>query len=383
MKNKIFQHLEKAKYGSLEITTPENEIIQIGDNSHNLQAKIKINDWHLIDLMISKGDIGFGEAYIEKIYETSNIYDVLLFFVLNQEILDPIFHGNWLYSTIFNIKNFFKKNSLKGSKKNIEYHYDLGNDFYSLWLDKTMSYSSGIFYQDESLENSQINKYQKIIDNLNHNGSEILEIGCGWGGFINQASANNFHIKGLTLSQEQKKYSEQLIKDKNLNAKIALQDYRLENGKFDNIVSIEMFEAVGKKYWDSYFTKIKQCLKKEGRAVIQTITIADEFYKKYLKTSDYIREYIFPGGFLPTPSIFRNLAKSHNLQITDEFNFAQSYSKTLLKWLDNFNNVQSEVKKLGYNNQFIRKWQFYLAYCAAGFSSNKTDVIQFSLTHDS
>jgi cyclopropane-fatty-acyl-phospholipid synthase len=381
MQNKIFKHLENAKHGYLSIKTPCGNEVDIGDKNSKIQADIQINDWKLIDMILMKGDIGFGEGFIKGLFTTSKIEDLLLFISLNQKELEPLFHSNIFYSAIFVVKNLFKKNSLKGSKKNIEYHYDLGNDFYSLWLDETMSYSSGIFYKEESLLESQINKYQRILDQINQNDSQILEIGCGWGGFINEAAKKGHNVKGLTLSNEQKAYSDQLIKDKNLNSHIALQDYRMETEKFDNIVSIEMFEAVGKNYWDEYFAKIKECLKKDGKAIIQTISIGDEFYEKYLKTSDYIREYIFPGGFLPSPSIFNELSKKHGLCVADEFRFGESYAKTLLKWLDNFNEVQDKVLKLGYDQEFIRKWQFYLAYCAAGFNSKRTDVIQYSLTH--
>ena len=381
MKNRIFKHLEKAKYGYLIINTPCGNEIDIGDKNSEIHADIKINDWALLDLVLSKGDIGFGEGYIKGLFTTNGIANLLLFISLNQKELEPLFHSNILYSALFGIKNLFKKNSVKGSKRNIEYHYDLGNDFYSLWLDETMSYSSGIFCKEDCLKKSQSNKYQRILNQINQSGSQILEIGCGWGGFISEAHNKGYDVKGLTLSSQQKLYSEQLINNKNINSKIALQDYRHEKGKFDNIVSIEMFEAVGKKYWDDYFSKIKECLNKDGRAIIQTITIGDEFYKKYLRTSDYIREYIFPGGFLPTPAIFNKLAKKHDLHVLDEFKFGDSYTKTLLKWLDNFNSAKSKVLNLGYSQEFIRKWQFYLAYCAAGFSSKRTDVIQYSMAH--
>ena len=382
MHKKILKYLEKAEQGYLEITTPSGNKIDIGNQASDLKAEIKINDWVLLDLVLSKGDIGFGEAYIKGLFETDKIENLLLFMSLNQKELEPLFHSNILYSAFFNLKNLLKKNSLKGSKKNIQFHYDLGNDFYSLWLDETMSYSSGIFCEKNCLTTSQSNKYQRILNQLNQKESQILEIGCGWGGFIDEAAKLGHQVKGLTLSHEQKAYSDRLIRDKNLNSQIALQDYRKEEGKFDNIVSIEMFEAVGKKYWNQYFAKIKQCLKKEGRAVIQTITMGDEFYQKYLKTSDYIREYIFPGGFLPSPSIFKDLARKNGLYVLDEFQFADSYSKTLLKWLDNFNAARWEVLKLGYDTEFIKKWQFYLAYCAAGFSSNRTNVVQYCLAHD-
>lgn len=381
MEKKILKYLDKIKYGYLQITTPNGATIDIGDKKSDIKADIKINDWQLLDLILSKGDIGFGKAYIEDIFTTSKIEDLLLFITANQQELEPLFHSNILYSAFFQVKNLFKRNSLKGSKKNIEYHYDLGNDFYSLWLDDTMSYSSGIFDNEDCLIKAQNNKYNRILDHINKNGSNILEIGCGWGGFITKASHRGYHIKGLTLSKEQKLYSDKLITKENLNAEIYLQDYRLEEVKFDNIVSIEMFEAVGKDYWNEYFSKIKQCLKEDGRAVIQTIIIDDKFYDKYLKTSDYIREYIFPGGFLPSPKIFRKLANNNDLQIIDEFKFGDSYAKTLLKWLENFNKVHDKVLDLGYDQKFIKKWQFYLAYCAAGFYSKRTNVVQYCLSH--
>lgn len=381
MEQKILKYLEKIQNGYLKIITPDNKIIEIGDKNSEIQADIKICDWEFVDLILLQGDIGFGKAYIEEIFKTTKLDKLLDFITANQQQLEPLFHSNILYSAFFLIKNLFKKNSLKGSKKNIEYHYDLGNDFYSLWLDKTMSYSSGVFKGDCSLTESQKNKYHHILDKINPNGKNILEIGCGWGGFITEASKRGYYVKGLTLSNEQKSYTDNLIKENSLQADIFLQDYRLEKGKFDNIVSIEMFEAVGRDYWNEYFTKIKECLKKDGRAVIQTIVIDDPYYNKYLKTSDYIREYIFPGGFLPSPSIFKKLAQDNDLKIIDEFKFANSYKITLLKWLDNFNDKKSEILKLGYSEKFFRKWQFYLAYCAAGFSSKRTNIIQYCLTH--
>ncbi|MDA7705262.1 cyclopropane-fatty-acyl-phospholipid synthase family protein, partial [Rickettsiales bacterium] len=376
MEQKILKYLEKVKNGYLEITTPQQNKIEIGNKNSQIKADINIKNWDLVDLVLSKGDIGFGKAYMDDIFTTTSLDNLLSFITANQQELEPLFHSNILYSAFFQIKNLFKKNSIKGSKKNIEYHYDLGNDFYQLWLDDTMSYSSGIFDEKSCLIQSQKNKYQRILNNLNKNGSDILEIGCGWGGFIHEASRKGYYVKGLTLSNEQKLYADNLIKNKNLNAKIHIQDYRLEKEKFDNIVSIEMFEAVGKDYWNDYFAKIKECLKKDGRAMVQTIVIDDKYYDKYLKTSDYIREYIFPGGFLPSPNIFKKLANDHNLQVIDEFQFSDSYNKTLLQWLDNFNNKKQEILKLGYSEKFFKKWQFYLAYCAAGFSSKRTNIIQ-------
>lgn len=381
MKKKIAKYLDQFKQGHLTLITPEKNAIEVGDEKSNIRSDITIHHWGLIDLCLSKGDIGLGEAYIEKLFSTTNIANLLLVLCLNYQALGPLFNSNSLYNILFALKNRMKKNSLSGSKKNIQYHYDLGNDFYQLWLDKTMSYSSGIFHGDNNLQQSQYNKYQRILNELNRKGNHILEIGCGWGGFIQQAAQQHFTIKGLTLSHTQKAYTDRLIKKQYLNAQTALQDYRQEKGKYDNIVSIEMFEAVGKKYWDSYFTKLKQCLKKEGKAVIQTITMHDDLYSAYLKSSDYIREYIFPGGLLPSPSLFKKLAKKHQLNVSNQFAFAKSYHRTLLNWLENFNHARPKILQLGYDERFIRKWQFYLAFCAAGFGSERTDVVQYSLSH--
>ena len=382
IKEKILKKLEKLEHGFLEITLPDNSKLSFGNNKTELEANIKINNLELIELVISKGDIGFGEAYINQMFETSDLANLLEFFSLNQKQIDDLFYGKKILSLIFSIKNFFRKNNLKGSKKNISTHYDLGNSFYEKWLDKTMTYSSGIFKNDESLQESQVNKYQKIISQLNQNGKKVLEIGCGWGGFINEASKNRFEVFGLTLSKEQLAFTQNLITKQNLNSLAVFKDYRHETGKFDNIVSIEMFEAVGKEYWDSYFKQIKSCLKQDGVAVIQTITIDDLAYKKYHKTSDYIREYIFPGGFLPTKTIFENLALKNGLKTIDKFEFGESYDKTLEIWLMNFDKVKSEILELGFDEKFIRKWRFYLAYCMAGFRSKRVDVVQFTLKHN-
>ncbi len=381
MYSRIFKQLEKTQYGHLIINTPCGDTINIGDQNSPIHGDIQIHDWRVFDLVLSKGDIGFGEGYIKGLFTTNNLANLLSLIALNQKDLEPLFHSNIIYSAMFGLKNLLKKNTLKGSKKNIKHHYDIGNHFYSLWLDKTMSYSAGIFDKADCLWQAQSNKYQRVLSQLNQNTSQILEIGCGWGGLINEAHHQGYCVKGLTLSRAQQFYSEQLIKDNNINSQIAFQDYRLEKDKFDHIISIEMFEAVGRKYWDDYFSKIKECLNKDGRIVIQTITIDDALYHQYANTSDYIREYIFPGGFLPSELVFHQLAKKHGLHILDEFKFGESYTKTLLQWLDNFNQAQDKVLDLGYHQDFIRKWQFYLAYCAAGFHAKRTNVIQYSLTH--
>ncbi|MDA9231029.1 cyclopropane-fatty-acyl-phospholipid synthase family protein [Rickettsiales bacterium] len=382
MKNNIIKKLKNIQNGHLTIKTPDNDVIEIGSKNSKIKADIDIKSNYIFNMIMSRGDIGLGEAYIGNLFTSSDIENLLLFLSINHKELEKIFYGNKIANLFFIIKNIFRRNNLKGSRKNIQYHYDLGNDFYSLWLDKSMTYSSAIYLKDkESLSSAQNNKYQKILDQLNPKNKNILEIGCGWGGFMQKAIKNGYKVKGLTLSSEQKKHADKII-NKNNESYIALQDYRDEYGKFGNIVSIEMFEAVGKEYWEQYFTKIKECLDKNGRAVIQTIVIDNEFYDKYSKTSDFIREYIFPGGFLPTKEIIYKIARNNNLKVINELRFGKSYSKTLSQWLINFNKKEAEIIKMGYKIEFIRKWQFYLAYCIAGFESKRTDVVQFTICHD-
>lgn len=382
LKNKIFKYLQKADQGYLEITTPEHTKIEIGNPESDLKATIKIKDWQLINQVALHGDIGFGEAYIDNLFETDNLINLLCFFAINQNKLEAIFHGNFLLSTAAFIKTIFNKNTLKGSQKNISFHYDISNDFFKIWLDESMTYSSGIFLnEDENLLTSQQNKYSRILQNINANAASTLEIGCGWGGFLEVGATNLQKIKALTISQEQARFAKERLANKNLSAEILIQDYRLETGKFDNIVSIEMFEAVGREYWPQFFNKIKSCLNANGKALIQTITIDESIFKKYAKSSDFIRKYIFPGGFLPSQTIFEKLCEASDLKVLDKFCFAHSYYKTLKIWFDNFNQNAAEIKKLNFDDAFIRKWQFYLAYCAAGFYARRTDVVQYCLTH--
>ncbi len=375
----LFDALENIEFGTLEASFPDGSKKKFASkNTDQLNANIKVNDLAMLDEVIKNGDIGFGETYMDGLWESDDLPTLIEFFIKNSHSMEDFFHANKFKLFLLAIYGLFKRNSKKGSKSNISYHYDLGNDFYSLWLDESMTYSSGIFDSKQTtLNQSQENKYRRILDKINP--GNILEIGCGWGSFATRAAKEGNAVKGLTLSQEQAKYAKEQIAKENLSDKIqiALQDYRDENGEFDSIVSIEMFEAVGKKYWDNYFNVLNRCLKKNGKAMIQVITICDDVYHGYKKRTDFIQKHIFPGGYLPSKDAFRQLAKNHDLKITDEFAFGADYSKTLLKWLENFDNNRPEIMKLGYDEQFIRKWRFYLAYCAAGFAQNRTDVVQF------
>jgi cyclopropane-fatty-acyl-phospholipid synthase len=373
----FFAALEKIAFGAIEIELPNGEVKKFTSNIATPNAHIKIKNIAMIDECLIGGDVAFGESFINDEWESNNLPDLLLFLVLNSSVLEHFFHAHKVRMFFLYLQALFRKNTHNGSKKNIQYHYDLGNNFYQLWLDETMTYSSALF-KDENVDlcAAQKNKYQRILSKLNDKKS-ILEIGCGWGGFAKEAVLQGYNVTGLTLSKEQKKYADNLgLK----NFTIKLQDYRKEKIKYDNIVSIEMFEAVGRQYWDTYFKTIKNCLNKDGKAIIQTITIDDEVALGYKKRVDFIQKHIFPGGVLPSKSEFINLAKANDLKVVEAFDFGYDYQKTLINWLDNFNKVKEKVINLGFDEKFIRKWQFYLAYCAAGFGAKRTSVVQFEIT---
>lgn len=373
--------LEKINHGAIAIELPNGEVRNFSTSNANLKAHFKIKDAAMVDECLINGDIGLAETYMKDMWESDNLPDLLLFFTLNAEVLEDFFHAHKIKMFLLYVQAMFRKNTHKGSKKNIEFHYDLGNDFYQLWLDESMTYSSAVFDSQNlplTLKEAQKNKYQRILSRLS-NGKNILEIGCGWGGFATEAVLSEYSVTGLTLSKEQKKYADNLgLGDA---FKIKLQDYRSENTKYDNIVSIEMFEAVGRQYWNTYFQTLKRCLNDGGKAIIQTITIDEEVAKSYKNRVDFIQKYIFPGGVLPSKSEFENLARSNGLKVIESFEFGSDYQKTLLQWLDNFNKAKNKVLDLGFDQEFIRKWQFYLSYCAAGFGAKRTSVVQFELTN--
>lgn len=372
--NIFFEALQQVKYGSLLILFPNGEKKFFGTDSTDI-CEIIILDENILSTIFTSGDIGFGEAYINNQWSTPDLPKLLAFFTINSKYLEEFLHQNrwqtfWLY-----LKCWFNKNTKKGSKKNIQFHYDLGNNFYSLWLDSTMTYSSGLFLSPaQNLYQAQINKYNHIINKL-QKGS-VLEVGCGWGGFANLATSHGFEVTGLTLSKQQQQYCQENFKNQ---FTVKLQDYRDETAVYQNIVSIEMFEAVGKQYWETYFHKISSCLASKGKAVLQIITISEDIFLQYQNRVDFIQKHIFPGGVLPTKSIIRNLAAKYNFKVVSETAFGHDYAKTLQIWLDNFNQQLNLVLHSGFDMQFVRKWQFYLSYCYAGFIANRTDVVQFEL----
>ncbi len=379
----FLKSLENIRHGSFEVISPEGKKYLFEGNMPGPKANMKINSYDVITNLATKGDIGFAEDYRDGKWDSENLPALIYVALKNEDALNSYIYGTSFYRVVAQFVNFFKRNNLKGSKRNIQAHYDLGNDFYSLWLDQTMTYSSAIFSNDnEPLAKAQHNKYDRILGLLGDNSGDILEIGCGWGGFAERAITTKDHrITGITLSNEQHEFANNRLKDLKGNSNIVIEDYRRQEGKFDNIVSIEMFEAVGEKYWSTYFNKIASALNQKGKAVVQTITIADEYFESYRKGGDMIRNFIFPGGMLPSAERFEYEAKKAGLKITDKFHFGKDYARTLDNWLQTFNSKIAEVKALGFDDKFIRIWKLYLASCIASFSVERTDVMQVELQH--
>lgn len=372
--------LNLLRYGTLKVILPNGREYCFEGKDKGEVATLRLHSWNVIPNLAHKGDIGLAEDYRKGLWDADDLTAFLTIGLKNEEALEQYIYGHFFSRALAKLSYVFRRNSLGGSKKNIEAHYDLGNDFYRLWLDPSMTYSAALFHsQDETLHDAQANKYDRILNRMKPSG-DVLEIGCGWGGFADRACARgDYRIKGLTLSHEQKRYAEARLNDK--PAEIALQDYRHESGQYDNIVSIEMFEAVGEEYWPQYFRKLGESLKARGRALIQTITIQDAYFESYRQGGDFIRTYIFPGGMLPSVARFREQAEGAGLCIADQFQFGQHYAETLQRWLDAFDARLTDVRALGFDEAFIRLWRLYLAACTASFRVGRTDVMQVELRH--
>ncbi|TNF69751.1 MAG: class I SAM-dependent methyltransferase [Gammaproteobacteria bacterium] len=379
IKNKLLSSLEKTQYGEIHLQTPEGNFYHFKGQKPGQNCNIILEDWRTIANLNIKGDIGLAEDYRDGYIHTDNLTKLLLFGLENEAIFSGYIRGNFFYQQLAKLSYLAKRNTIKGSRKNIYQHYDLGNQFYQLWLDETMTYSSAIFKSDrDTLAEAQKNKYDRILERIPSSGN-LLEIGCGWGGFLEQsAMKNNMQHKGITISEAQRSYANKRLGD---SALISLEDYRIQKGQYEAIVSIEMLEAVGRAYWPIYFKKIKALLKSKGRAVIQSIVIDDALFKSYAKGADMIRTFIFPGGMLPSPTAMNQQLNLAQLKITDRFSFGQDYAKTLYCWLEKFKSQDASLISLGFDKRFQRLWQFYLAYCIAGFQSRRTDVVQWEITH--
>jgi len=377
-----FSALKMIKYGKI-IVTDYDQSKHIFGNDENLIVFVKINRSDFFKKIISKGSIGMAEAYMNNEFETDNLSNLIELTAKNIEIVHK-FSGILDLSFINYLKNIFNKNTKSNSKKNISKHYDLGNEFFSLWLDDTLTYSSAIFENDKlDLEKAQINKYKKLTSLIKPKiGDKVLEIGCGWGGFA-EFIGKNYDVKldCITISKKQYDYAKNRIYKIGLNEKIniKMQDYRDVKNKYNSIASIEMIEAVGQDYLKNYFQSIKKYLKDDGKAAIQAITIDDKLFNRYKKKEDFIQKYIFPGGFLPSKNSLVEYAKKTGLEFTQCNSYGVHYSNTLKIWREKFFKSWEHISKQGFDSTFKRMWNFYLSYCEAGFRSKNIDLIQFSL----
>lgn len=379
----LLEAFARCKKGNITITLPDGHAHTFSGEIAGTNATWEIKDWAVITSMVARGDIGMGETYIDGLWDSDNVADFFTYCLTNLDDLSDFAHGSLLQRIGFQIYNYFlKRNSKKGSRENISAHYDVGNEFYQLWLDETMTYSSALRLSSaDNLPTAQLQKYGRIAGKIGSTGAHILEIGCGWGGFAEVAVNAGHRVDGITLSQKQHDFAKQRLIAQSNSANISLTDYRKTTGKYDAIVSIEMFEAVGERYWQTYFNTIKSRLAAGGNALIQTITVQDEKFADYRKQSDYIRHYIFPGGMLPARGVFSAAAEKAGLAVKEVFEFGQDYAWTLEQWLARFTAQKQTIHRLGYDEPFMRSWVLYLAMCIGAFRVGRTNVMQVELVH--
>ncbi len=379
----VFKILRNIDQGYLEIIKYDGELLKFGNPNSSLKSVLKIKKPSFSFNLIKGGSVGFAESYMRDEFETDNLSNLIEITARNIKIIYK-FSGLLDFSIVNYVKNIFIKNTRGRSKENISKHYDLGNEFFALWLDKTLTYSSAIFDErNKELSNAQNNKYQKLIDLIRpNNGDKVLEIGCGWGGFAEYLGKKyDVKLDCITISKKQFEYAKKRMHECGLNEKvnIEIKDYRDLKDKYNSIASIEMIEAVGQNYLESYFKTIKNNLSDNGRAGIQAITIDDNIFDRYKTKTDFIQKYIFPGGFLPSKNIINKYVSENGLAIKSYDSYADHYSDTLAIWRNEFNKKWDLIKKQGFDLTFKRMWEFYLSYCEAGFKSKNIDLIQFSL----
>jgi cyclopropane-fatty-acyl-phospholipid synthase len=380
--------LARLKHGTLNVKFPDGSVQRFGCGQ-SPTASLHLLNWNACSAALKSGDIGFAESYIAGDWTTTHMTELLRIFILNRKEIEDVIYGTWLGRLVYRVKHLLNRNTKTNSQKNIHAHYDLGNAFYQLWLDETMNYSSAVFNTpDVSMLEGQHAKVRRALQSVQLKpGQRVLEIGCGWGALAEKAVLEfDATVVGVTLSTEQLAWAEDRLKRQGIGdrADLRLQDYRdigktTKDQPFDAICSIEMVEAVGREYWPEYFRTVARLLKPGGLACIQSIVIADELFDRYITSTDFIQQYIFPGGCLPCPREFRVQAKAAGLEVVEEFSFGQDYARTLQIWRDAFKAKESEVMALGFDQRFMRIWEFYLCYCEAAFREANTDVMQYTL----
>jgi cyclopropane-fatty-acyl-phospholipid synthase len=377
LKSQFLSTCERLGEGKLTLRTPEGERYNFGTTGN--ETEMVIRDWSAVSAMAAHGQVGLGEAYVQGLWDTPSIEGLMAMAMRNRVHLNQFDQANALNKAKFRlVDNVLRTNTRRGSRKNIRSHYDVGNEFYQLWLDDGMTYSSGLFTADDhDLGTAQKRKNTRALSRLNA-GERVLEVGCGWGGFAEHASTAGRDVTGITVSRNQHIYAECRLDGR---ADIQLRDYRDVDEKYDNIVSIEMIEAVGERYWPSYFSTLKNALADDGRVLIQAITVQDEFFETYKTASDYIRQYVFPGGMLLSNKAIAEQAKMAGLKVQENFAFGQDYAKTCRIWSQRLVSQKNKIENLGFNNAFFRNWQYYLEICAASFAVEHTNVVQVELAH--
>lgn len=377
----LLGRLKQLRHGSLHLHTPDGETLWLGQPGTTPEAELTVRDWSACRMLLLSGDIGFAEAYRDGLVDSPDLTALLRLALRNEAALRTTLSGSlparWWYA----LKHRLRRNSRAGSRRNIHAHYDLGNDFYQLWLDPSWTYSSAWFEGDYSkaLSTAQAAKYQRICDVLQlRPGMRVLEIGCGWGGFAEHAAQQGIAVHGITLSEAQLAHARQRLAVYP-QVTLALQDYRDLSGQYDAIVSIEMFEAVGEAYWPDYFQTLQRLLKPGAQALVQSITIDDAHFGRYRSRSDFIQEFIFPGGMLPSCSRFESTARQHGLQTLNRLDFGPDYAETLRRWRAGFEHTLLATRQQGFDEAFIRIWRLYYCYCEAGFDEGRTGVSQFLL----
>ena len=387
----ILKLLQKLRHGSLTVQLPDGSMRHFGHhdplNIHGTDAPaaaMTLRNWAVCGAALKSGDIGFAESYIAGDWTTPNLTDLLKVFVSNRQEVDDVIYGTWAGRLLYRVKHLLNRNTRTNSQKNIHAHYDLGNAFYELWLDDTMNYSSAWFDGDltQPMQQAQHAKVRRALRMARvQPGDRVLEIGCGWGALA-EMGATEFKasITGVTLSTEQLAFARARMDKLGAGADLRLQDYRdINDGPYDAICSIEMVEAVGREYWPTYFQSVHRLLKDGGRACIQSIVIDDALFERYIGSTDFIQQYIFPGGCLPCPREFRREAEAAGLTVEDEFAFGADYAETLKRWREQFLAARTQVLQLGFDERFIRIWEFYLAYCEAAFAKANIDIVQYTL----
>ncbi|SPF76065.1 Tuberculostearic acid methyltransferase UfaA1 [Aliiroseovarius pelagivivens] len=379
----VFAIAKRMNKGRLDFVMPDGRRFQADGAQPGYVAELHVHDPDVFARLIREGDLGFCDSYIEGGWSTPDLQAFLDLVQDDNDMVYDGFPGQMFLRAYERMRHLMRANSKKQAKKNISAHYDLGNDFYGAWLDDTMTYSSALFRTgQESLERAQEEKYASMIDEMGVGpGDHVLEIGCGWGGFAEHAARKGIRVTGLTISQEQHDFAVERLRRAGLQdmVDIKMQDYRDETGQYDGIASIEMFEAVGEKYWPIYFDTVKSCLKPGAKATLQIITIAERRFDAYRKGVDFIQKYIFPGGMLPSKSVLQDEVMRAGLDTRNQIEFGESYSVTLRRWFDRFNASWGKIAPMGFDERFHRMWNFYLTSCAAAFHSGSCDVVQLTV----